>query len=158
MLRRFNLSQMSSKPFGFFTSEQVSLVPIFLCKKISHLLHCSSFIPQRLAFAGTLCLRHYLHLRCLFYWSFQLEGLGPIGEIAQFPRSRALAKADWLNEACREQSDLQSNLGSHQNRTIQMTSRLFCFFCYNVELYYKLCYNQFKIFFNLAKNKRWEIY
>ena len=39
----------ASKPFGSFTSEQVSLVPIFLCKKISHLLYCSSFFVKRLA-------------------------------------------------------------------------------------------------------------
>ena len=35
-----------SSPAGGATSEQVSLVPIFLCKKISHLLHCSSFFAK----------------------------------------------------------------------------------------------------------------
>ncbi len=38
-----------SSPARGATSEQVSLVPIFLFKKISHLLHCSSFFVKRLA-------------------------------------------------------------------------------------------------------------
>ena len=36
-----------SIPLRVTTSEQVTLVPIFLCKKIGHLLHCSSFFVKR---------------------------------------------------------------------------------------------------------------
>ena len=47
-----DVRQIYEKSYNFTlsfsaTSEQVTLVPIFLCKKISHLLHCSSFFVKR---------------------------------------------------------------------------------------------------------------
>ena len=41
-----------SNPIPATTSEQVTLVPIFLFKKISHLLHCSSFFVKGHAQVG----------------------------------------------------------------------------------------------------------
>ena len=56
-----------SNPVTSTTSEQVSLVPIFLCKKISHLLHCSSFFVKRHARLTCSLVNALTTVRCRYH-------------------------------------------------------------------------------------------